>query len=232
MYKNILFDLDDTLLDFMKSERRALQQIFESFSIPYEQEHIAKYKQINHDLWVQFESGDIARETIFERRFPDFLALYGHNVTGTAVDEQYRQHLMNGHDVIEGAEELLQALQGTHRLYVVTNGLKEMQCKRLKDSGLERYFTKVFISEDVGYKKPEGPFFDHVFSFIPNFKKEETVIVGDMLHADILGGYNAGIDTVWVNNKDFNLYVDVTPTYEIKHVDELYHILNIAKGDK
>lgn len=227
MYKNILFDLDDTLLDFVKSERKALQLIFESYNIPYEDEHIAKYKQINHELWVQFESGQIDRETIFEKRFPDFLRLYGFEVTGTSVDEQYRRHLMDGHDVIDGAEQLLQDLQPTHNLYVVTNGLKEMQCKRLKDSGLEKYFTKIFISEDVGYKKPDREFFEYVFNQIENFNKKETVIVGDMLHADILGGYQAGIDTVWVNNKDFKYYVDVKPTYEIQHVRELYTLFNI-----
>ena len=229
MYKNILFDLDDTVLDFAKSERFALQQIFEYYNIPFVSEHIAKYKQINHELWVQFESGQIERDVIFERRFPDFLKMYGHDITGTMVDEQYRHHLMNGHDVFEGAEQLLKDLQQTHRLYVVTNGLKEMQYKRLKDSGLEKYFKKIFISEEVGSKKPEAQFFEHVFSEIDNFKKEETVIVGDMLHADILGGFMAGIDTMWVNNKDFNLYVDVTPTYEIKHITELYDILNIQR---
>lgn len=229
MYKNILFDLDDTILDFAKSERKALQKIFESFDIPFVDEHIEKYKQINHNLWVQFESGEVAREQIFERRFPDFLAHYGHEITGTSVDYEYRLHLMNGHDVLDGAEELLQSLQDTHRLYVVTNGLKEMQCKRLKDSGLERYFTKIFISEDVGYKKPEVQFFSHVFNEIEDFKKEETIIVGDMLHADILGGYNAGIDTAWVNNKQFPIYVEVNPTYEIQHIQELYDILKIQR---
>ena len=227
MYKNILFDLDDTILDFTKSERFALQQIFESFQIPYEDEHIATYKKINHELWVQFESGQIERHEIFERRFPNFLKLYGHNVTGTIVDEQYRGYLMDGHDVFEGAEDLLQALYHTHNLYVVTNGLKEMQYKRLKDSGLEKYFKKIFISEEIGSKKPDAEFFEHVFANIENFIKAETIIIGDMLHADILGGFNAGIDTVWVNNKDFTLYVDVTPTYEIKHVTELYDILRI-----
>ena len=224
-YKNILFDLDDTLLDFTKSEKKALQQVFHAYDIPYTAEHIAKYKQINHELWVQFESGEIERQTIFEQRFPQFLKIYGYHVTGTAVDEQYRQHLMDGHDVIDGAEALLESLQGTHRLYAVTNGLKEMQHKRLSESGLNKYFEKIFISEEVGAKKPEAAFFDFVFEQIADFKKEETIIVGDMLHADILGGFNAGIDTVWVNNKNFKLYVDVTPTYEIQHVDELYKIL-------
>ena len=225
-YKNILFDLDDTLLDFVKSEARALQQVFEQYNIPYTKEHIRKYKEINHELWVAYESGKIERHVIFESRFPQFLQLYGYDIKGTVVDETYRRFLMDGHDVIEGAIQVLQSLQATHRLYVVTNGLKEMQQKRLRDSGLEKYFDKIFISEDVGYKKPDIEFFEHVFSFIPEFKHEETIIVGDMLHADILGGFKAGIDTVWVNNKDFKLYVNVSPTYEIKHVNELHAILS------
>lgn len=226
MYNILLFDLDDTVLDFRKSELKALEKVFQSFHIPFTSENIAAYKNINHNLWVDFEGGKIERHTIFETRFPKFLKMHGHHVTGLEVDMMYRAFLAEGHDVKEGARELLSDLKASgHRLFAVTNGLLEMQCRRLKDSGLDVYFEQVFISEQTGYKKPDIEFFDYVFERIPNFDKSQTVIIGDMLHADILGGINAGIDTIWIKERDVLKYLDLEPTYTVHSIKELRQLL-------
>lgn len=226
MYNILLFDLDDTLLDFQKSESRALEKVFTTFRIPYTDEHISKYKAINHQLWIDFESGKIERDIIFETRFPRFLADYNHHVKGIEVDLLYRSYLSEGHDIKDGAIGLLNALKAKgRRLFAVTNGLLEMQQKRLIASGLIEYFEQVFISEETGYKKPDIEFFDYVFTRIPNFDIEKTVIIGDMLHADILGGVNAGIDTIWINERGYLKYVDVKPTYEVNSLNELTKLL-------
>jgi len=226
MYNILLFDLDDTLLDFQKSESKALEKVFQQFRIPFTEEHIVKYKDINHQLWIDYESGKIERDFIFETRFPKFLANYNHHVKGNEVDLIYRAHLREGHDIKEGAHELLDALKAKgSRLFAVTNGLLEMQQKRLLDSGLNHYFEQVFISEEAGYKKPDVELFDYVFTRIPNFDITKTVMIGDMLHADILGGVNAGIDTIWLNDKGYLKYVDVKPTYEVRSINELKDLL-------
>lgn len=226
MYNTILFDLDDTLLDFTKSEQKALKRVFESFNIPFTTENISEYKLINHELWVDFELGKIPREAIFHNRFPKYLANHGYAVVGDKVDIMYRDFLAEGHDIKDGAEEMLQQLKSRgDRLYVVTNGLMEMQQRRLQDSQLLKYFDDVFISEQTGFKKPDIGFFDYVFARIPNLQKEKTVIVGDMLHADILGGVNAGIDTIWMNERAAIKYVDVTPTYTVHSLEQLHQLL-------
>lgn len=226
MYNILLFDLDDTVLDFRKSELKALEKVFNSFNIPFTKENITAYRNINHRLWVDFEGGKIEREQIFEIRFPKFLKMHGHHVTGLEVDMLYRSFLAEGHDVKEGARELLADLRKRgHRLFAVTNGLLEMQARRLKDSGLDQFFEQVFISEETGYKKPDIEFFDYVFDRIPQFDKKLTVIIGDMLHADILGGINAGIDTIWIQEKEALAYIDIEPTYTVHSIKELRSLL-------
>ena len=96
---------------------------------------------------------------------------------------------------------LLKQLYGRCRMYGVTNGTAAVQKKRMAISGLSRYFSGLFISEEVGVPKPQKAYFDYCFSHIPEFCREKTLIVGDSLTSDILGGRNAGIYTVWFNPK-------------------------------
>ena len=123
---------------------------------------------------------------------------------------------------MEGALELLQYLHGKYRLYVVSNGTLVCQQGRMKNTGITGFFDSHFISQQIGFEKPQKEFFDHCFENIPDFKKEETVIVGDSISADIIGGKNAGIKTVWFNTKGES---SPLPDHEISALSELKTIL-------
>lgn len=228
-YKTLLFDLDDTLLDFGATENEALHKLFAEQHIELTPEIKAYYKKLNDRLWQEFELGKMEREEVVNSRFTLLFEHYGLKVDGAALEGRYRTFLSEGHHLIEGAVELMQDIYEQFDLYVVTNGESKTQYKRLKDSGLERYFKDVFISEEVGHQKPTKEFFDYVFSKIEPFDRESTLIVGDSLTADVTGGYNAGIDTCWINIRGKQNNSKVIPTYEIKKLDELYKILNIEK---
>ncbi|SOC13260.1 2-haloacid dehalogenase [Ureibacillus xyleni] len=226
-YKTLLFDLDDTLLDFGATEDAALQKLFSEQEIELTPEIRAYYKDLNDRLWKAFEVGDMEREEVVNSRFSLLFEHYGLNVDGVALEKRYRTFLAEGHHLIEGALELVQDIYEQFDLYVVTNGESNTQYKRLKDSGLERYFKKVFISEEVGHQKPRKEFFDYVFSNIEELNTKSTLIIGDSLSADITGGHNAGIDTCWINIRGKENNTTIIPTYEIKKLDELYEVLNI-----
>ena len=103
--------------------------------------------------------------------------------------------LGQGHYFMDGAVEMLQALYGSFHLYLATNGTASVQKSRLKSAEIEPFFEQIFISEELGCNKPETSFFERCFATIPDFKKEEAVMVGDSLTSDILGGIRAGIRT-------------------------------------
>ena len=81
------------------------------------------------------------------------------------------------------------------KLYAVTNGDTMTQEARLRTSGLGAYFDGVFISEQMGCKKPEPAFFDQVFAAIGPVNKKDCLLLGDSLTSDMQGGRNAGVDT-------------------------------------
>lgn len=226
-YQKLLFDVDDTILDFQATEKQALEKLFRQESVPFNEENYQRFKIMNRGLWARYEQGDLSRQAIFDNRFGLFFGELGQPVDGIAAEKSYRDFLDEGHDVLENSPAILAELSQKADLYVVTNGLAQTQYRRLEDSGLLPYFKDIFISGDMGFHKPMKEYFDLVFDKIPGFEPKDAVIIGDSLTSDIKGGKNAGIDTIWLNrtpseNRSEN---QLRPTYEIHHLSELSNIL-------
>ena len=225
-YSVILFDIDDTLLDFPRSEREALCEAFFMSGIELDDEMIGIYHQINYELWRALERKEITREELMTRRFEDFVKYYELSADFTKVARDYLDCLGKKVYFIDGARELLSELYGKVRLYIVTNGLACVQNSRYKLTGFDKIFDGMFISEEVGANKPDVRFFEYVADHIEGFEKKKTLLVGDSQSSDIAGGIAFGIDTCWYSPKDNEgKYI---PTYT---VDTLDKVLSIALSE-
>ena len=184
-YQTLLFDADDTLLDFKAAEQNALRQLFASLSIELTDNIRNLYHTINHSLWQAFERGEISKDEILATRFRRLFAEINFSNLPDTLESDYQSMLASGHQTITEAFEVLNILMQSHDLYIVSNGVASTQYNRLKASGLYPYFKGVFVSEETGYQKPQIEFFDYVIARIPEFKKENTLIIGDSLSSDI-----------------------------------------------
>lgn len=229
-YKTLLFDADDTLLDFSANEHVALHSLFADHHMVLTDEIEANYKKINVQLWQAFEEGNLEIHEVVTKRFTKLFKQYGKEADGVALEKQYRSYLKQGHQMLDGALELIRNLHTEFDLYIVTNGDPEVQYHRLNDSGLYPYFKDIFVSADVGFQKPMKEFFDHVFARVEDFALEHTLIIGDSLSSDMTGGKNAGIDTCWINPNNKKNHTNIVPTYEIRKLNELSKILNIHQN--
>lgn len=227
-YQTLLFDVDDTLLDFAAAEALALERLFESQNLFLTTQIEANYRKINQGLWKSFEEGKIGRDEVVNTRFSLLFKEYGKIVDGVKLEKNYRGYLEEGHQLISGALELISKLQTNFDLYIVTNGVSKTQDRRLRDSGLHPLFKEIFVSEDTGFQKPMKEFFDHVFARIPNFSPKQALIIGDSISSDIKGGQLAGLDTCWYNPDAKPNNTSIMPTYEIRSLNELYQILNLT----
>jgi len=221
-YKALFFDVDDTLLDFRAAESVALRQLFEDEQIELTPQMVQQY---NQQLWREFEEGIRNRDDVLNTRFSAFFKEYGKEVDGVLLENKYRGYLQQGHQLIDGAIELITELKDHYDLYIVTNGDSATQDKRLRASGLYPLFRRIFVSEDTGHQKPMKEFFDYVFARIPNLSPEQGLIIGDSLNADIKGGLLYGLDTCWMNPDRKENHTDIVPTYEIQNLGELHQIL-------
>ncbi len=224
-YKKLFFDFDDTLVDFKAAEKVALPTVFNEFNFPLTAEVEVIYNRINRSLWDALEVGEVTREQLMDQRFGKTFEHFGIEVNGREVDDRYRQLLAKTIVLIDGAREVLEQLAPNFELYIVTNGMTDTQYARLEAAGLTSYFQQVFVSEEIGYQKPQIQFFDYVFEAIGDVDLASCLIIGDSFSADIAGGVAAGIDTCWFNSNGKRKTQPIEPTYEIAHLPHLLEII-------
>ena len=224
MIEFLLLDLDDTILDFHKAERIALSKTFRDFGLEPTNEVLDLYHEINKWHWEQLELGTMTRDQVLVGRFHQLFEQLGMEVDAAACMKRYEQNLSMGHYFLPGAEEAVKRLKEHYRLFLVSNGTATVQHSRLTSAGLYPYFEQVFISQEIGYNKPDKAYFDRCFARIPGFDREKALMVGDSLTSDIKGGINAGLKTVWINPAHKNCG-DIRPDYEIEGLSDLEGLL-------
>ena len=191
-----LLDLDDTLLDFARAERVNLTRALSDFGIFADENRLARFHEINDALWKALERGETTRERILVERFEIFLREYGQSADARAVAENYFNGFPDVCFPFDGAVEFLKELTNRGRVYIVTNGSKNIQVKHIEDAGFAPFVSGAFISEDVGYNKPDVRFTDFVEAHIKDYARERAVLMGDSLTSDKLCAERRGIDFV------------------------------------
>lgn len=223
--QTVLFDLDDTLLDFHKAEAAALRKTLIALELEPSEATIARYSEINAAQWRLLEDGKLTREQVLTRRFAILFDELGVERSSVQAKEIYERLLGVGHYFIPGAPEVLAALAPRYDLYLVSNGTATVQESRLESAGIQPYFKDIFISQQIGADKPQKEFFDRCFAKIPNVLRERTIIVGDSLTSDMRGGSNAGIRTCWFNPHRKTRCAEIPVDYEIAALAELPALL-------
>ncbi len=193
-YTTLLFDADGTIFDYEKAENDALMASFRHFTKTFADEDIVSgYRLINNELWRQFESGMISISDLRTERFSRLFASLELKLDPQAFGEVYVKYLGECSDLLDDAQNLLDKLYGEFTMALITNGIAEVQKRRISLAGLNKYFPMVVISEEVGSPKPDPIFFEETLTRLNNPPREEILIIGDSLTSDIAGGNLSGI---------------------------------------
>lgn len=225
MIRNVLIDLDDTILDFKKCEATALAESFVQLGVEPTDELIKRYSEINEMMWKRLERKEVTREEVLTGRFAILFEEKGMDVDQNEIRTIYENLLSKQAFKKPGADELLERLKDEYDLYLVSNGTASVQHGRIDEANIERFFKKMFISQEVGYNKPDKRFFDIAFSQIGDINLDETVIIGDSLSSDIQGGINARIHTVWFNDMDYEPSDLIKPEITIKTLESVDEVI-------
>ena len=175
----LLMDIDDTLFDFQTSSQNALSIAFRSFALPFTQEMWARYSALDAEFWQRFERGAITKEALYVERFRVFFAEYGLKADPAAFNAAYFRELGAQRNFMPHCEQALRQLHAQYKIFIVTNGNTDIQKRRIAASGMAQYFDRVFISEQMGCKKPDKLFYDKVFAEIGEEYRACSIMIGD-----------------------------------------------------
>lgn len=228
-YKSLFIDLDDTLWDTYHNNKECLEEVytahhFDRYYASFEA-FFAIYWPHNELLWKQYRAGEIDRQTLIIDRFRYMLRPMGIEETKAvlAVNNDFLQRTTTKTRLVPGAIELLEYLRPSYRLYILSNGFREVQDKKLRNSGLAPYFKRMILSEDAGIQKPHKGIFD--FALInTNSRRNETLMIGDCFEADIFGARQSRIDQLWFNPQGLPPQ-EFTPTYTVSSLEEIKTLL-------
>ena len=198
-YRFLLFDADNTLFDFDASEKQAFDEALEECGLPNPEGMYEAYSVYNEECWQKLERGELTKAELVVLRYAMTLERYGIDYDAAHLDEVYEKRLSRLAILLPGARELLAHFYGRVKMYIVTNGLTHVQRGRLSRTDLPKLVNDVFISEEMGSKKPDAAFFRMVAARIPGFELDKTLLIGDSLSSDIRGANNFGCDCVWFN---------------------------------
>ncbi|MDF7637295.1 YjjG family noncanonical pyrimidine nucleotidase [Leuconostocaceae bacterium ESL0958] len=228
MYQYLIFDLDDTLFDFQGGEQANLTELFADWHLSPAAlaDTLASYHQINQGLWADYAAGRIQRDDIFARRFPATLAAQHLSGDAAALEARYHELLLSNYRLLPAATETLVNLKAAgFTLIAGTNGQAPMQHRRLDKTGLGQYFDQVYISDEIGFAKPDRRFYEPIFAANPGMNKQNALMIGDSLFSDIAGGQAAGIDTYWLQAEPTQRTPEPEPTYQGKDLKALQQFL-------
>jgi len=226
--KHIFFDLDHTIWDFDRNAEETLTELYsayklEALGLKSCSSFIAAYTENNHRLWADYHLGKITKEVLRAERFnKTFIQLGIHpDDVPHQFEDDYVAMSPKKTNLFAGAEQVLSYLKNKYTLHIISNGFKETTLTKMDLSKLNPYFSNVIISEDVGVNKPNPIIFEHALNRA-KASKEESIMIGDSLEADIYGALNFGMEAIFFNPLNKEKPADVHQ--QIVHLEELLEL--------
>jgi len=213
-YDHLFVDLDNTLWDFTMNSYLAMKQTLEHAGIlvklPSFDSFFQVYEQLNKSLWNDYHSKKITKQTLIVERFSRSLNNFGiDNIDWHNLNQQYLEHMALQTRLFPETIETLSILKNKgYQMHIITNGFREVQRAKLANSGLETFFSKVFISEEIRTTKPHREIFEHALTST-NARKKQSIMIGDSWETDIEGALNFGMDQIMFLNHGLHETPDV-----------------------
>ena len=226
-YEWLLFDNDNTLMNFHSASTSAFHGSMRELGLNEDKIDYREYNTHNHIVWSEFENGFIDALTLRSKRFKLYFEAVGHEHSDpTIANAIYLNHLILHPHMMDHAYDLLDHVKSSYKLGLITNGLKEVQRPRLKAAKIYDYFDTIVVSDEIGYAKPQQGYFDHVFSQMGPTELKKTIVIGDSLNSDIKGALDYGLDCVWLN-PERKSHGGLKPTYEVRSVKEIIELFSM-----
>jgi YjjG family noncanonical pyrimidine nucleotidase len=225
-YELILFDADNTLLDYDRGQKFALDEAFRLFGVTSRLDrYLGDYNRINGEFWILFEKQEVTAEELRVARFARLFQEHGLSLDAAEFSRVYLEYLSRADFLLPDAVATIHYCRKKYAVALISNGLADVQHARYRRAGLDKLFPVRVVSEEIGVPKPDPRIFAETLALCGHRDKATVLMVGDNPGSDILGGQRFGIDTCWLNLDGSPVPDGIRPTYEIAALAELRQII-------
>lgn len=223
MIKAVLIDIDDTIFDFEKCSKNSFLKTLEEFNLKFKEEDFSYFNKVNDILWTKQKLGEINIKEVFIKRDYQMGKYFNLDIEKGLFNDLFVKFLYDEIEMVDGIEDLLLYLSDKYKIFTASNGIFKMQENRLKKSNLDKYFDKIFVSDKIGYEKPDKKFFQKIM-YLTKFSNDDLIMIGDSIKSDIIGAKNSKIKSIYFNKEDKKIS-DKNFTYQVKNLSEIKKIL-------
>ena len=223
MIKAVLIDIDDTIFDFEKCSKNAFKKTLKKLDLFYEEKDFSYFNKVNDILWTKQKLGNINIEEVFIERSNMMSKYFGLDIEKEIFNNLFVEFLYDEIEIVDEIEDLLSYLSNKYQIYAASNGVYDMQVNRIKKSNLDKYFDEIFVSDKIGFEKPDKRFFQKIMN-ITKFSNDDLIMIGDSIKSDIIGAKNSNIKSIYFN-KENKKNSDENFTYQVKNLSEIKKIL-------
>jgi putative hydrolase of the HAD superfamily len=220
---DVFFDLDHTLWDFEKNSALAFETVFKMQDLDVNMsEFLQFYVPINREYWERYRKDEISQKQLRYGRLKDTFDLINFAISDDVIDilsVEYIHYLPKFNHLFDGTIEILDYLKPKYNLHIITNGFAEIQGNKLDNSYISHYFKTITNSEMAGVKKPNALIFDYALN-LAKTKKENSIMIGDCIEADVQGALDAGLDAILFNENNSQM---------TKNIKQVNHLLELKK---
>lgn len=223
MIKAVLIDIDDTIFDFEKCSKNSFLKTLEKFNLKFKEEDFSYFNKVNDILWTKQKLGEINIKEVFIKRDYQMGKYFNLDIEKGLFNDLFVKFLYDEIEMVDGIEDLLLYLSDKYKIFTASNGIFKMQENRLKKSNLDKYFDNVFVSDKIGFEKPDKKFFQKIMD-LTKFSNDDLIMIGDSIKSDIIGAKNSKIKSIYFNKEDKKI-TDKNFTYQVKNLSEIKKIL-------
>lgn len=223
MIKAVLIDIDDTIFDFEKCSKNAFKNTLKKLDLNYKDKDFSYFNFVNDILWTKQKSGKLTINEVFMKRSEIMSKYFKINIEYENFNDLFVKYLYDEIVLVDEIEDLLSYLSKKYKIYAASNGIYDMQVNRLRKSNLDKYFKGIFVSDNIGYEKPDKRFFEKIMN-LTKYSNNDLIMVGDSIKSDIIGAKNSKIKSIYFNKEDKKI-TDKNFTYQVKNLSEIKKIL-------
>ena len=221
---DIFFDLDHTLWDFDKNSEKAFDLIFKNkYNYIDTAQFITVYIPINQACWKLYQQDKITHIELRYQRLKQSFDALSVEISDKEIEKiatEYIEYLPQFNELFDHTIEVLDYLKTKYNLHIITNGFAEVQDKKLRNSNISHYFKTITNSEMANAKKPNPIIFDHALQ-LANATKNNSIMIGDCIDADVQGALNFGISAIFFNPNGYsspNNIIQINNLHELKKI--------------